>query len=186
MYTFLIPLALHCNSGWVTIFTNLRTENGADTPAAALCDGSEWPHPLPHHQHSGWVLQHPCARLSQSRPTQPSRATAARIPTQPPTPWPRGSSLKTWPWAKVYQPTQTSFSGTHAQVENPQHVQGAENSRDSDADPTLPGRHRPCVGSSRQPGLPCFVIVVQSLSWVRLFATPWTAACQASLSFTIS
>ena len=28
--------------------------------------------------------------------------------------------------------------------------------------------------------------VVQSLSHVRLFATPWTAACQASLSFTIS
>ena len=28
--------------------------------------------------------------------------------------------------------------------------------------------------------------VVQSLSRVRLFATPWTAACQASLSFTIS
>ena len=31
----------------------------------------------------------------------------------------------------------------------------------------------------------CFV-VVQSLSHVRLFATPWTAACRASLSFTIS
>ena len=30
------------------------------------------------------------------------------------------------------------------------------------------------------------VVVVQSLSWVQLFATPWTAACQASLSFTIS
>ena len=30
------------------------------------------------------------------------------------------------------------------------------------------------------------VIVVQSLSHVRLLATPWTAACQASLSFTIS
>ena len=29
------------------------------------------------------------------------------------------------------------------------------------------------------------VIVVQLLSHVRLFATPWTAACQASLSFTI-
>ena len=28
--------------------------------------------------------------------------------------------------------------------------------------------------------------VVQSLSHVRLFVTPWTAACQASLSFTIS
>ena len=30
------------------------------------------------------------------------------------------------------------------------------------------------------------VLVVQSLSCVWLFATPWTAACQASLSFTIS
>ena len=30
------------------------------------------------------------------------------------------------------------------------------------------------------------VVLVQSLSCVRLFATPWTAACQASLSFTIS
>ena len=38
---------------------------------------------------------------------------------------------------------------------------------------------------------PCAVtistsVVVQSLSCVRLFVTPWTAACQASLSFTIS
>ena len=31
-----------------------------------------------------------------------------------------------------------------------------------------------------------FVVVVQSLSCVWLFVTPWTAACQASLSFTIS
>ena len=30
------------------------------------------------------------------------------------------------------------------------------------------------------------VVVVQSLSCVWLFATPWTAACQSSLSFTIS
>ena len=30
------------------------------------------------------------------------------------------------------------------------------------------------------------VVVVQLLSHVQLFATPWTAACQASLSFTIS
>ena len=29
-------------------------------------------------------------------------------------------------------------------------------------------------------------IVIQSLSHVQFFATPWTAACQASLSFTIS
>ena len=30
------------------------------------------------------------------------------------------------------------------------------------------------------------VVAVQSLSRARLFATPWTASCQASLSFTIS
>ena len=30
------------------------------------------------------------------------------------------------------------------------------------------------------------VVVVQSLSWVHLFATPWTAACQASRSITNS
>ena len=30
------------------------------------------------------------------------------------------------------------------------------------------------------------LFIVQSLSCVRLFATPWTAACQASPSFTIS
>ena len=30
------------------------------------------------------------------------------------------------------------------------------------------------------------VVVLQLLSHVRLFETPWTAACQASLSFTIS
>ena len=30
------------------------------------------------------------------------------------------------------------------------------------------------------------MVVVQSLSHVRLFATPWTVACQAFLSFTIS
>ena len=32
----------------------------------------------------------------------------------------------------------------------------------------------------------CTFVVVQSLSYVRFFATLWTAACQASLSFTIS
>ena len=31
-----------------------------------------------------------------------------------------------------------------------------------------------------------YCIEFQSLSYVRLFATPWTAACQTSLSFTIS
>ena len=33
---------------------------------------------------------------------------------------------------------------------------------------------------------PTVAVVEQSLSPVRLFATPWTAACQASLSFTVS
>ena len=32
----------------------------------------------------------------------------------------------------------------------------------------------------------CFVVVIQSLSHVRLFVTPWAAARQASLSFTVS
>ena len=36
------------------------------------------------------------------------------------------------------------------------------------------------------PSSVCFVVVVQSLSCVLLFAAPWTAARQASLSFTIS
>ena len=35
-------------------------------------------------------------------------------------------------------------------------------------------------------GLQIFVVIVQSLSGVRLFVAPWTAARQASLSFTIS
>ena len=36
-------------------------------------------------------------------------------------------------------------------------------------------------------GVPLFIfVVVQLLSCVWLFGTPWTAACQASLSFTIS
>ena len=35
-------------------------------------------------------------------------------------------------------------------------------------------------------GILCLIFVVQSLSHVRLFATAWTAACQASLSFTMS
>ena len=35
-------------------------------------------------------------------------------------------------------------------------------------------------------GLLEIFVVVQLLSHVQLFVTPWTAACQASLSFTIS
>ena len=31
-----------------------------------------------------------------------------------------------------------------------------------------------------------FVLLTKSLSLVQLFVTPWTAACQASLSFSIS
>ena len=34
--------------------------------------------------------------------------------------------------------------------------------------------------------LPIMFIVVQSLNYVRLFVIPWTAACQASLSITVS
>ena len=40
--------------------------------------------------------------------------------------------------------------------------------------------------SASPPGGLGVVVVVQSLSRVRLFATPWTAARQASLSITIS
>ena len=40
------------------------------------------------------------------------------------------------------------------------------------------GTHKPSIDS--------FPVVVQSLNYIRFFATPWTAAGQASLSFTIS
>ena len=33
---------------------------------------------------------------------------------------------------------------------------------------------------------PSYIIAVQFLSRVRLFETPWIAACQASLSFTVT
>ena len=49
------------------------------------------------------------------------------------------------------------------------------------------------IASFPSQGVPCWyrraaitVVVVQSLTHVRLFRTPWTAARQASLSFTIS
>ena len=45
---------------------------------------------------------------------------------------------------------------------------------------------RLCMGSTIQATVIWVVLVVQSLSCVQLFATPWTAARQASLSFTIS
>ena len=43
-----------------------------------------------------------------------------------------------------------------------------------------------CQGSPWGRNFRCIVAVVQLLSCVQLFETPWTAACQASLSFTIS
>ena len=54
--------------------------------------------------------------------------------------------------------------------------------------------HGPAVSTSPGNLLTCkfsgpildLIIVVQSLSHVQLFVTPWTAACQTSLSFTIS
>ena len=42
------------------------------------------------------------------------------------------------------------------------------------------------VNENVSPAAALAVVVVQSLSRVQLFATPWTAACQSSLSFTIS
>ena len=44
----------------------------------------------------------------------------------------------------------------------------------------------PFLGSGGQAQYLWHFSSVQSLSHVRLFVTPWTAACQASLSFTIS
>ena len=48
---------------------------------------------------------------------------------------------------------------------------------------SLLGYFRKCLND--KPDFHEFV-VVQSLGWVRLFTTPWTAACQASLFFPIS
>ena len=39
---------------------------------------------------------------------------------------------------------------------------------------------------NKSPKAGSVIYVVQLLSCVRLFVTPWTGACQASLSFTIS
>ena len=41
-------------------------------------------------------------------------------------------------------------------------------------------------GSEQLPRVPQLIVVIESLSHVQLFATPWTAARQASLSFTVS
>ena len=43
-----------------------------------------------------------------------------------------------------------------------------------------------CVGWIWRLGLTHIVVVVQLLSHVQLVVTPWTAACQAPLSFTVS
>ena len=50
---------------------------------------------------------------------------------------------------------------------------------------SLPGDPK-CLFLVVSATLPSEIVVVQSLSHVRLFVTPWTAVCQASLSFTIS
>ena len=50
---------------------------------------------------------------------------------------------------------------------------------------SLPGDPK-CLFLVVSATLPSEIVVVQSLSHVRLFVTPWTAICQASLSFTIS
>ena len=42
------------------------------------------------------------------------------------------------------------------------------------------------ISGKKKSHLGVLIVVVQSLSHVRLFATPWTTTCQASLSFTIS
>ena len=56
--------------------------------------------------------------------------------------------------------------------------------------PTAPGSQAgatdsPPRGAQTEKNQPCFS-VVQLLSCVRLFVTPWTAACQAPLSSTVS
>ena len=40
--------------------------------------------------------------------------------------------------------------------------------------------------SDKMKNTSCLIVVVQSLRHVRLFVTPWIAACEAFLSFTIS
>ena len=73
--------------------------------------------------------------------------------------------------------TETQVRGTMSQMRT----------RTSDAHET----HMMCWGNTECPisgrmRTQAIVTVVKSLSHVRLFATPWTAARQASLSFTIS
>ena len=47
-------------------------------------------------------------------------------------------------------------------------------------------RQRSSLIKSGHPPFVICVVVIQFLSHVQLFATPWSSACQASLSFTIS
>ena len=47
-------------------------------------------------------------------------------------------------------------------------------------------RFIPCETTPFLVPLSTFIVVVQSLSCVRLFVTPWTAACQVPLSSTVS
>ena len=54
-----------------------------------------------------------------------------------------------------------------------------------DNSPKVPVRGWGCHGAFEKSFIE-FVVVVQSLSRVQVFVTPCTAACQASLSFTIS
>ena len=52
---------------------------------------------------------------------------------------------------------------------------------------TSPRQHSPCAHNyEHSEHNKMFRVVVQLLSCIRLFATPWTAACHASLPFTIS
>ena len=68
--------------------------------------------------------------------------------------------------------TQSTFWSRHPRAQD----QGARAARHP------PGGHWPMCGQDRMLG----VVVVQLLSCVRLFETPWTAARQTSLFFTIS
>ena len=54
------------------------------------------------------------------------------------------------------------------------------------AQPCLPSLRLPLEMRGCSACSPVLIVVVQSLSQIRLFVTPWTAAHQASLSFTIS
>ena len=73
-------------------------------------------------------------------------------------------------------PGNHSWDGFQKEAEGRKHKEGTVAS--SLARDACPGTR---AGQSIRKGQ----VVVQSLSLVQLFAIPWTAACQASLSFTI-